>query len=85
MFNAPLKNHAEAMEYIVKALTDKEKGVISDMKQIDAVGHRVLHGGASFTESQVVNPKVMEPSTTTSSSGRCTTPPTSRASRPARR
>ena len=60
VFNAPLKNHAEAMEYIVKALTDKEKGVISDMKQIDAVGHRVLHGGASFTESQVVNPKVME-------------------------
>ena len=57
VFNAPLKNHAEAMEYIVKALTDKEKGVISDMKQIDAVGHRVLHGGASFTESQVVNPR----------------------------
>ena len=49
VFNAPLKNHAEAMEYIVKALTDKEKGVISDMKQIDAVGHRVLHGGASLS------------------------------------
>ena len=30
------------------------------MKEIDAVGHRVLHGGASFTESQIVNPKVME-------------------------
>ena len=48
------------MAYIVKALTDKEKGVIADMKEIDAVGHRVLHGGASFTESQIVNPKVME-------------------------
>ena len=59
VFNEPLKNHSDAMAYIVKALTDKEKGVIADMKEIDAVGHRVLHG-ASFTDAQIVNPKVME-------------------------
>ena len=60
VFNAPLANHTEAMKYIVKALTDAEKGVIADMKEIDAVGHRVLHGGASFTESQIINPTVMD-------------------------
>ncbi len=58
--NAPLANHTEAMQVIVKALTDPEKGVIADMKEIDAVGHRVLHGGASFTASQIVNPTVMD-------------------------
>ena len=83
VFNEPLKNHSDAMAYIVKALTDKEKGVIADMKEIDAVGHRVLHGGASFTESQI--PRSWKPSMTTSSSGRCTTLPTFRALRPARR
>ena len=58
--NAPLANHTEAMQVIVKALTDPEKGVIADMKEIDAVGHRVLHGGASFTASQIVTPTVMD-------------------------
>lgn len=58
--SAPLANHTEAMQVIVKALTDSEKGVIADMKEIDAVGHRVLHGGASFTASQIVNPTVMD-------------------------
>lgn len=58
--SAPLANHTEAMQVIVKALTDPEKGVIADMKEIDAVGHRVLHGGASFTASQIVNPTVMD-------------------------
>ena len=57
---APLANHTEAMQVIVKALTDPEKGVIADMKEIDAVGHRVLHGGASFTASQIVTPTVMD-------------------------
>ena len=58
--SAPLANHTEAMQVIVKALTDPEKGVIADMKEIDAVGHRVLHGGASFTASQIVTPTVMD-------------------------
>ncbi|MDY4519063.1 MAG: acetate kinase [Candidatus Spyradocola sp.] len=58
--STPLANHTEAMQVIVKALTDPEKGVIADMKEIDAVGHRVLHGGASFTASQIVTPTVMD-------------------------
>ena len=85
VFNEPLKNHSDAMAYIVKALTDKEKGVIADMKEIDAVGHRVLHGGASFTESQIVNPKVMEAIYDNIILGPLHNPATFRALRPARR
>ena len=40
-----MKNHREALELIVKTLTDKDLGVISSMSEIAAVGHRVLHGG----------------------------------------
>ena len=60
IFKEPIANHTEAMQYIIKALTDSEKGVIASMSEIDAVGHRVLHGGASFTASQIINPTVME-------------------------
>jgi len=54
------KDHSEALNVVVKLLTDPEKGVIKSMSEIDAVGHRVLHGGADFTESQIVNEKVMD-------------------------
>ncbi len=60
VFNEKIANHTEAMQYIIKALTDSEKGVIASMSEIDAVGHRVLHGGASFTASQIINPAVMD-------------------------
>ena len=56
-FNA---NHSEAIKVVVSLLTDPEKGVIKSMSEIDAVGHRVLHGGADFTESQIVNEKVKD-------------------------
>ena len=59
VFNEPLKDHSDAMAYIVKALTDKEKGVIADMKEIDAVGHRVVHGGEKFAKSVVITDEVM--------------------------
>ncbi len=55
---APVPDHTAAMEFVVKCLTDKEKGVISDLSSIDAIGHRVLHGGADFTKSTVVDEPV---------------------------
>ena len=60
IFKEAIANHTEAMQWIIKALTDSEKGVIKSMSEIDAVGHRVLHGGASFTASQIINPVVMD-------------------------
>jgi len=48
-------SHAEAMEAVLKILVDTDHGVINSTDEIDAVGHRVLHGGAKFTESCIVN------------------------------
>ena len=50
-FESPCPTHKEAIELILKEITDKEVGVISDMSVIGAVGHRVLHGGDKFTKS----------------------------------
>nr|1TUU_A Chain A, Acetate kinase [Methanosarcina thermophila]1TUU_B Chain B, Acetate kinase [Methanosarcina thermophila]1TUY_A Chain A, Acetate kinase [Methanosarcina thermophila]1TUY_B Chain B, Acetate kinase [Methanosarcina thermophila] len=46
-----LPTHKDALEEVVKALTDDEFGVIKDMGEINAVGHRVVHGGEKFTTS----------------------------------
>lgn len=53
-------NHAEAIEAVIKALTDPEIGVISSMDEIGAVGHRVLHGGEKFSGSVLVDEAVKE-------------------------
>ncbi len=52
--------HKEAIELILKTITDKEIGVIPDMSVIKAVGHRVLHGGDKFTKSVLITPEVIE-------------------------
>lgn len=57
---SPCPTHKEAIELIIKEITDKEVGVISDMSVIGAVGHRVLHGGDKFTKSVVISPEVLE-------------------------
>ena len=47
----PMPTHAEAMTAVMDILVDPAKGVIASTDEIDAVGHRVLHGGMEFTES----------------------------------
>jgi acetate kinase len=51
-------NHKVAMEEVVKSLTDPEFGVIKDMSEINAVGHRVVHGGEKFTASALIDADV---------------------------
>ena len=55
-----LKDHKEAFELVIKELTDPEHGAIKDMSSIGAVGHRVLHGGADFTESVLIEAPVLK-------------------------
>lgn len=55
-----MANHAEAIKIVIDTLTSKEHGVISSLKEIDAVGHRVLHGGEKFSGSVLVDDKVKE-------------------------
>ncbi len=58
--NIPLANHSVAMEYVLNALVDKETGVISNLSEIDAIGNRIVQGGAIFTKSTLVTDKVVE-------------------------
>jgi acetate kinase len=51
--------HTDAVNLIIKTLTDGEQGVIGDMGVIKAVGHRVLHGGDKFTKSVIVDDAAM--------------------------
>ena len=55
-----MDDHSVAISMVIDALTDKDHGVISDMKEIDAVGHRVVHGGEIFACSVVIDEKVKE-------------------------
>jgi acetate kinase len=53
-----LPTHKIALEEVVKALTNSEFGVIKDMTEINAVGHRVVHGGEKFTTSVLIDTHV---------------------------
>ncbi len=55
-----MPNHAVAMKIVVDTLTDETLGCLSDMGEIKAVGHRVVHGGPYFFESCLVTPEVIE-------------------------
>lgn len=55
-----LKNHKDAIEAVISALTDEKIGVIKNMSEISAVGHRVVHGGEKFNSSAIINESVME-------------------------
>jgi acetate kinase len=54
-----VKDHSEAMQLVVNALLDKEYGCIASVNEIEAIGHRVVHGGPYFTESVLVSDEVM--------------------------
>lgn len=56
----PMPTHSEAIAAVLNALVDEKMGVISDMKEIAAVGHRVLHGAEDFKESARINDEVLK-------------------------
>jgi len=53
-----VKNHTEAIALVLEALTDKEHGVIADVSEIAAVGHRVLHAGTVYSDPVIVTEDV---------------------------
>ena len=57
---APMPTHTEAIALVLNALTDPEIGVIKDMSEIDAVGHRLVHGGEKFASSTIITDEVIE-------------------------
>ena len=53
-------NHDEAIQVVLQQLTDKDHGVIANLNEIDAIGHRIVHGGEKFTKSVIVDDSVVE-------------------------
>ena len=58
--DVPMKDHADAIRAVINILVDKEWGVIDSMSEIDAVGHRVVHGGEYFADSVLINDEVIK-------------------------
>lgn len=56
----PLDNHTEAIRMVLAALTDARTGVVTDLKEIGAVGHRIVHGGEQFSEATLIDGDVMQ-------------------------
>lgn len=54
----PMKDHSDAIKLVTAALVDPSHGVIKDMSEIGAVGHRVVHGGEYFSSSVVIDDEV---------------------------
>jgi len=54
----PMDNHKVAVELVLEALMDEVNGVIKNVEEISAVGHRVLHGGQTYSDSIIVNDDV---------------------------
>jgi acetate kinase len=54
-----IPEHTEGVKFIFSLLTDPEIGVIKDLSEIDAVGHRMVHGGEKFNKSVVLNDEVL--------------------------
>ena len=55
-----LPTHSEAISAVIDKLTSAEYGVVASMKEIDAVGHRVVHGGEKFASSVLITDEVMK-------------------------
>lgn len=56
----PILDHKQALKILLDILIDAEYGVIASMDEIDAVGHRVVHGAEKFADSVLITPAVME-------------------------
>ena len=54
-----MKDHTDAVKVVIEKLTDPAEGVIASLKEIDAVGHRIVHGGEKFAQSVVITDEVI--------------------------
>ena len=55
-----MKNHTDAVNFVIEKLTDAEVGVIKSLDEIDAVGHRMVHGGEEFAGSCIITDEVIK-------------------------
>ena len=55
----PMPTHKEALELVINAITDKEHGVIASVDEVEAIGHRMVHGGETFASSVLLTEEAM--------------------------
>lgn len=60
VIDGDLTSHRSAIKKVIEVLTDKNTGVIDDMSEISAVGHRIVHGGERFHDSVIIDEDVMQ-------------------------
>lgn len=56
---SPMPNHTQAIQLVIDALTDANHGVVKSLAEIDAVGHRIVHGGEKFASSTIITDEVL--------------------------
>lgn len=56
---SPMEDHKKAVGLVIGALTDEKTGVLSSLSEIDAVGHRLVHGGEKFASSTLISEEVI--------------------------
>ena len=56
----PMPTHTEAVRAVIGALTNEKTGVLKSLDEIDAVGHRLVHGGEAFSGSVIINDEVIK-------------------------
>lgn len=57
--DAPMPTHKEAVQMVLDALTNEKTGALKSLDEIDAIGHRIVHGGEKFTSSCVITDEVI--------------------------
>lgn len=57
---SPMADHTAAIKMVLDALTDEKTGVVKDLAEIGAVGHRVVHGGENFSQATIIDDEVIK-------------------------
>ena len=57
---APMPTHKEAIQLVLDALTNEKTGAIKSLKEVDAIGHRVVHGGEKFASSAIITDEMLK-------------------------
>ena len=59
-FEHPAKNHEKAIQFVMSRLTSDHYGVFKNLDELDAIGHRVVHGGEKFKDAVLINDEVIK-------------------------
>ena len=59
-YDNDVQTHEEAIKFVMDQLTDAEHGVINSLDEIDAIGHRIVHGGEKFSSSMIITDEVIK-------------------------